>query len=177
MQSSLNTASNSHQFQNPWRIQETQFKTEKLTLKNPKICVRIRRVTGSLRTSIDYEPEERVGKEPGRAADSGRLPVVVQSSGRVSRYFWDGFSLQLVGVDGGASSFSFDSDDGFRNLCRICRLGIRDFFIPKRVGENYMEYVKWKFLHRVFSSALQVLATQVLYICVYIYAKWCFLLG
>lgn len=70
--------------------------------------------------------------------------------------------MQLVSVDGGASSFRFESDDQFRKLFKICSLTVRDFFIPKQVSGNYMGYVKWKFLHRLFSSALQVLATQVM---------------
>uniref|UniRef100_A0A2N9GY57 Uncharacterized protein n=1 Tax=Fagus sylvatica TaxID=28930 RepID=A0A2N9GY57_FAGSY len=90
--------------------------------------------------------------------------------------------LQLVRVDGGASSFSFnfndgfrkmfklggalsfsfDFDDGFRKMFRLCGSAFRDFFIPKQVSGNYMDYVKWKFLHRVFNLALQVLATQVI---------------
>ncbi|GMY19347.1 protein root UVB sensitive 4-like, partial [Fagus crenata] len=88
--------------------------------------------------------------------------------------------LQLVRVDGGASSFSFDFDDGFRKMFRLggassflfdfndgfrkmfrlCGSAFRDFFILKQVSGNYMDYVKWKFLQRVFSLALQVLATQ-----------------
>ena len=70
--------------------------------------------------------------------------------------------LQLVRVDGGASSFSFDFDDGFQKMFKLCGLAFRDFFIPRQVSGNYMDYVKWKFLHRVFSSALWVLATQVI---------------
>lgn len=111
-----------------------------------------------MRSSIDYEPEERVGREPGP-----RIPVAIQKSGKVSRYFWDGETLRLVGVDGGAASFRFDFDDGVRSLGRVCGLAIRDFFVPKKVSENYMDYVKWKLLHRVFSSALQVLATQAMF--------------
>ncbi|XP_054824695.1 protein root UVB sensitive 4 isoform X2 [Prosopis cineraria] len=38
-----------------------------------------------------------------------------------------------------------------------------DFLIPQQVADSYMDYVKWKFLHRVFSSALQVLATQAMF--------------
>jgi hypothetical protein len=120
--------------------------------------------TDSLRTSLDYEPEEGIdkGSRPGlRPTSQGRLPVVIRRSGRVSRYFWDGNYLQLVCVDGGASFFSSDFDDGFRKLFTILGSAVRDFFIPKQVNGNYMYYVKWKFLHRVFSSALQVLATQV----------------
>ncbi|XP_060970865.1 protein root UVB sensitive 4 [Cannabis sativa] len=142
----------------PWTtIQEPQFKTQ--IFIPPKTCLRIRTIATSLRTSIDYgyEPEESVSKE------LGRLPVAIQSSGCVSRYLWDGDSLQLVGVDGGSSSFSFDFQDGIRNLGRGCSLAIRNLLIPKKVSQNYMEYVKWKCLHRIFSSALQVLATQAMF--------------
>ncbi|XP_028799198.1 protein root UVB sensitive 4 isoform X2 [Neltuma alba] len=38
-----------------------------------------------------------------------------------------------------------------------------DFLIPQQVADSYMDYVRWKFLHRVFSSALQVLATQAMF--------------
>lgn len=160
MQSAFYTASSSHQFQLPWKINETQFAAQRPVPKKLKTCFKAPTFTNSLRTSIGYEPEESLGKEPVPATP-GRLPVVIRRSGRVSRYFWDGNCLQLVGVDAGAASFSFNFDDGFRKLYRICSLAVRDFFIPKQVSESYMDYVKWKFLHRVFSSALQVLATQV----------------
>jgi hypothetical protein len=69
--------------------------------------------------------------------------------------------LELVAVGGGGGGSSYeDNDDG---LFRVFGCIVRDFFIPREVSENYMDYVKWKLLHRVFSSALQVLATQVLY--------------
>lgn len=160
MQSAFYTASSSHQFQLPWKINETQFAAQRPVPKKLKTCFKAPTFTNSLRTSIGYEPEESLGKEPVPATP-GRLPVVIRRSGRVSRYFWDGNCLQLVGIDGGAASFSFNFDDGFRKLYRICSLAVRDFFIPKQVSGSYMDYVKWKFLHRVFSSALQVLATQV----------------
>lgn len=158
MQSSLYAASNSHHYQNPWRTPEAPLTTPKFAPKNTKKTgFRTRHIASSLRTSLGYDSEESVGKEPGP-----RLPVAIQRSGKVSRYFWDGESLRLVGVDGGAPWFSLDFDDGVRSLARVCGLAVRDFFVPKKVSENYMNYVKWKFLHRVFSSALQVLATQVI---------------
>ncbi|ONH96662.1 hypothetical protein PRUPE_7G144300 [Prunus persica] len=162
MQSAFYTASNSHQFPLPWKIHETQLTAQRPFPKRLKTCFKAPTFTNSLRTSIGYEPEESLGKEPGPATP-GHLPVVIRRSGRVSRYFWDGSCLQLVGVDGGAASFSFNFEDGFRKLYRICSLAVRDFFIPKQVSGNYMDYVKWKFLHRVFSSALQVLATQAMF--------------
>lgn len=67
-----------------------------------------------------------------------------------------------MSVDGGALSFCLDFEDGFRKIFRVSSLAVRNFFIPKQVPDNYMAYVKWKLLHRVFSSALQVLATQVI---------------
>lgn len=158
MQSALNSAVNAHHFQSQWKFSKFQ----EFVSITPKFTPRqaLTFTTNSLRTSINYEPEEGLDKGP-KPLGLKKLPVVVRGSGRVSRYFWDGNCLQLVSVDGGASSFGLDFDDGFRKLFRICSLGIRDFFLPKQVSENYMNYVKWKFLHRVFSSALQVLATQV----------------
>ncbi|KAE8655999.1 Protein root UVB sensitive 4 [Hibiscus syriacus] len=47
----------------------------------------------------------------------------------------------------------------YGKVSRYFGMGI-DLFIPKQASVNYIGYVKWKFLHRVFSSALQVLATQ-----------------
>ncbi|KAI9107178.1 hypothetical protein K1719_021787 [Acacia pycnantha] len=48
-------------------------------------------------------------------------------------------------------------------VSRRCCSVIRDFLIPQQVADSYMDYVRWKFLHRVFSSALQVLATQAMF--------------
>ena len=66
-----------------------------------------------------------------------------------------------MSVDGGraAAASGVDFDDRW---LRACGSVVWDFFIPRGVTGNYVEYVKWKLLHRVFSSALQVLATQVL---------------
>lgn len=160
MQSTLNAAINYHQLNFQWKSQKPisrKFKT------SPKILP----LTNSLRTSINYEPEEGLDKVPGPSGSEPnsvlRLPVVIRQSGRVSRYIYEGNSLKLVSLDGGAGSFSLDFEDAFRKLVRVSGFGIKDFFIPKQVPENYMGYVKWKFLHRVFSSALQVLATQAMF--------------
>ncbi|KAI9165560.1 hypothetical protein LWI28_016279 [Acer negundo] len=160
MQSTLNPTSNSRQFQFPWKSPKSPDFFSKTLKFVPKKTLFF--TCNSLRTSINYEPGESLDEGP-KPTGHTKLPVVVRGSGRVSRYFWDGNCLQLVNVDGGALSFSFDFDDGFRKLFRICSLSVRDFFIPKQVSENYMGYVKWKFLHRVFSSALQVLATQAMF--------------
>lgn len=91
---------------------------------------------------------------------------MVRHSGKVSRYFLDGNELKVVTVNG-ANSFSLndlalDFEGGLRKLGSVCVVKVKTFFLPREVSRNYVEYVKWKFLHRVFSSALQVLATQVL---------------
>lgn len=109
-----------------------------------------------------------------KTLDNFDLPVVIRHSGTVSRYFWDGNELQFVTVDGIDSfsiwDFSVSFENGMRKLLRLCRAAIRNFFLPREVSDNYLEYVKWKFLHRVSSSALQVLATQVLNLFLYIFS-------
>lgn len=122
----------------------------------------------SLRTSIDFE-QEGVSKEEQLVLPSNvtRLPIVIKNSGRVSRYVLKGGSLELVCVDeddddDSASFSALGLDDRFSKLIRLSSSAAKDFFIPKQVNDNYISYVKWKFLHRVFSSALQVLATQVI---------------
>ncbi|XP_020232519.1 protein root UVB sensitive 4 [Cajanus cajan] len=92
-----------------------------------------------------------------------RLPfAVVRGPTEVSRFFWSGSCLQeAVTVDGARGhgrGRGADVDFGDR-LVRA----VWGFFIPRRVAGNYVEYVKWKLLHRVFSSALQVLATQAMF--------------
>lgn len=110
-------------------------------------------VFSSLRTSLDCVSSDG-GVEKG--LQPIRLPFVVRSPTKVTRFFWNGGCLELVVVDGGSGC----SEDG---LVRVVGSVVRDFFIPRDVTENYMDYVKWKLIHRVFSSALQVLATQVLH--------------
>ncbi|KZV27509.1 protein root UVB sensitive 4 [Dorcoceras hygrometricum] len=83
--------------------------------------------------------------------------------GTVSRYVWDGRELKLVSVDGMNRFCFWDYEDGVRKLGGFCGSAVRNFFLPVEVSENYLEYVKWKFLHRVFSSALQILATQAMF--------------
>lgn len=155
MQFNLHTSCKHHHFLSPRKSQETHSTIQKWTTKIPvHPSGKNLKVTNTLRTSINYEHE----------ANPAHLPVVIRRSGRVSRYFWNGNCLELVGVDGDTSSFSLDlSDDCFRELFRMSRSVVRDFFIPKQVNDNYVNYVKWKFLHRVFSSALQVIATQAMF--------------
>ncbi|KAJ7973832.1 Protein root UVB sensitive like [Quillaja saponaria] len=160
MQSTFHTGSNSRHLPISWKIPGTQFTTQKFLTAKPKTLSLTR---SSLRISLvrEAEPDGRVENGPGPNSPV-LLPVVIRSSGRVSRYFWDGDCLRLVRVDGGASHYG-DFYDGFRKLFRIFCSAVKDFLIPKQVSENYMHYVKWKFLHRVFSSALQVLATQAMF--------------
>ncbi|XP_052197502.1 protein root UVB sensitive 4 isoform X2 [Diospyros lotus] len=125
-------------------------------------------LSNSFKTSFYCELEDEWIEKPDEhePASPAPLPVVIRRSGSVSRYHWDGGELKLVSVDGNSlslSSFCLDFEDGFRRLFRLCSSGVRNFFLPREVTWNYLEYVKWKFFHRVFSSALQVLATQAMF--------------
>ena len=170
MQSTFYTAYNSHHFPPPWKSLEPNCITRKsIPYYKPQNRFKTLTLTNLLRIPLGYEPEEDIELLPRpkpKPAPPSWLPVVIRRSGSVFRYFWDGNHLQLVCVDGGVSSFSFDFDDGFRKMFRLCSSAVQDFFIPKQVSGNYMDYVKWKLLYRVFSSALQVLATQVIKFCI-----------
>ncbi|KAG7641801.1 Root UVB sensitive family [Arabidopsis suecica] len=155
------TNQSSRLFQYPCKSTSTQYPI----FIFPKFSSR--KFVKSLRTSIDYK-QEGASKEdlvvPSNVAR--RLPIIIKKSGKVSRYFIKGDSLELLCVDeeeDDSTSFCLGLDDGFWKLIRLTSSAAKDFFLPKQVSDNYISYVKWKFLHRVFSSALQVLATQAMF--------------
>ncbi|XP_057984099.1 protein root UVB sensitive 4 isoform X1 [Malania oleifera] len=162
MQSTLHFPSDSptFHFSSNAKSSGVRFAHQKPILAKQKLSFKTLSLSKSLRSPCQYEIDAVENGEGPSSATVARLPVVIRRSGKVSRYFWDGNFLRLVCVDGGASAVCFTLDDGFRKLFRIFSSAVRNFFIPRQVPGNYMDYVKWKFLHRVFSSALQVLATQ-----------------
>jgi len=146
---SLRLSTNHH---TPWNLTNSN---EPAQPTNQNLSFRRVSPLSSLRTSFDCVSDGGVAKEV-----PVRLPfVVVRRPTEASRFFWAGNCLQVVTVDGGAAA---DADVDFDDrVLRVCGSVVREFFIPRGVTGNYVEYVKWKLLHRVFSSALQVLATQV----------------
>ncbi|OWM66312.1 protein root UVB sensitive 4 isoform X2 [Punica granatum] len=163
-------------FQPPRQPDKAHFDSQLPFSRNLKTHLKFPTFTNSLRAPLHFEPgeeEREVRKDsspPGGPNSLVRLPVVVTRSSEVSRYVWDGTCLRLVsfgGVGGGgraAAPFCLDDlGGGARRAARVCGAAVRDFFLPKQVSSNYVKYVKWKFLHRVFSSALQVLATQAMF--------------
>ncbi|KAF9608881.1 hypothetical protein IFM89_011919 [Coptis chinensis] len=73
------------------------------------------------------------------------LLMVIEKGGKSSKLLWNGTQYEVVSINEDVSNQFWE------------------FFIPSGVKENYIEYVKWKFVSRVFSSALQVLATQAMF--------------
>ncbi|XP_073141773.1 protein root UVB sensitive 4 isoform X2 [Henckelia pumila] len=139
-------------------IPKTSFKSFIL----PKISSRT-----SFSCSHDFHEKFHSCRLNDEVPETFGFPFVVRHSGTVSRYVWDRRELKLVS-DNGINGFRFwdffiDCEDGVRKLGGFCWSAVRNFFLPREVSENYLEYVKWKFLHRVFSSALQVLATQAMF--------------
>lgn len=156
-------SSSSSHLHSPW----TPIRKLKI---RPKTSLKPLTLSNSLKTSSfnhEFQEEEKLKLilNNSSAQEIVSLPVVIRHSGAVSRYFWDGDDLKLASVDGvnafSLRDFSLDIGGGVRKLSRVCGSAVRDFFLPREVSDNYLGYVKWKFLHRVFSSALQVLATQV----------------
>jgi len=149
MQFSLRLSTNHH---TPWNLSNSNEPTPPT---NQNLSFRRVAPLSSLRTSLDCVSDGGVAKEV-----PVRLPfVVVRRPTETSRFFWVGNCLKVVTVDGGAAANAdVDFDD---RVLRVFGSVVREFFIPRGVTGNYVEYVKWKLLHRVFSSALQVLATQV----------------
>lgn len=157
MHSSLLHTATTHRHPLSWKLPE---KESIIPSGRRKLFFKSVIAYSSLGTSLDCCESDGNGRP--RHVSPIRLPFVIRSPAKVSRFLWDGDCLQLVSVDGGGGTSSFELDsNGFLKLFRICSFAVRDFLIPQQVAENYMDYVKWKFLHRVFSSALQVLATQV----------------
>lgn len=122
----------------------------------------------TLRTAVNFLPPSSSSSSIFHGADAHRrspsssdlLPVVVRKSGRAYRYKWDGVRLALVpcGCQGFESARVWDR---FGELLRLFCSALRGLFVPHKVQPNYLLYLKWKLLHRIFSSALHVLATQV----------------
>uniref|UniRef100_M0ZSM8 mRNA, clone: rafl24-09-C04 n=1 Tax=Solanum tuberosum TaxID=4113 RepID=M0ZSM8_SOLTU len=145
-----------------WNSDKPQIPTPKILKHKLKTSIISPGVSTSLKTSLNFG-EEKFNKQQEETTLPFYLPVSVRKSDSHSRYIWDGKDLKLVSVDGNSFSISdFDSnfEDTVHKLVRICVSAIRNFFLPREVSRNYLEYVKWKFVHRVSSSALQVLATQ-----------------
>ncbi|KAL8038440.1 hypothetical protein ABFX02_11G106800 [Erythranthe guttata] len=163
-----------------WALKYDPIKTLKKPIKPKKPSLKPLALSNSLSTtsfklSHGYQQEEKFNSTHHLADDGNpdkfKLPVAIRGgdagNGAVSRCFWDGEELKLVAVDGSDDFSMWDSslsfEDGVRKFGRFCTAAVRNFFLPRKVSGNYLEYVKWKFLHRVFSSALQVLATQAMF--------------
>lgn len=176
MQSILYTvSSNSTTFHFSWASRYSRLPSPKPPRPiSPKNLLKPLTLSNSLKTSFNFqkdfdfkeENQNLKNQEEEQPGVCYRLPIVIRNSDSVLRYFWDGSGLKLVSLDGNSFSlwdYCLNFEDTARKLVRICGSALRNFFLPKEVSGNYLEYVKWKFLHRVFSSALQVLATQVLF--------------
>lgn len=134
---------------------------------NPKTLIS----ATSLKSPFKFDLEEI--SPGGNGPAPVHLPVVIRKSGRVSRYLWDGSgnSLRLVPFDREESG-RFDLGEEVQRLVATVIGAVRKLFVPRKVNGNYMGYLKWKFLHRVFSSALQVLATQVNFLVLDFWCIW-----
>ncbi|MQL75033.1 hypothetical protein Taro_007398 [Colocasia esculenta] len=167
MQFSSHLQSRSYRFQIPWEGPRAP-RTRLFCAHNPgptsksKLLFPSRNSTSSGHSGVwwGFKVGEAHGGEERKPL---LLPLVIQTSGRASRYVWDGEQLRLVDFDRGLSQRSEIVGDGFSRLFQMSCSALRELFVPRHVQENYMGYLRWKFLHRIFSSSLQVLATQAMF--------------
>nr|XP_010910651.1 protein root UVB sensitive 4 isoform X2 [Elaeis guineensis] len=164
MQSAFHLNVHSHLHQSPWHHRKTPGFRSSIDQSN------------SVRPNLSLPPKNPIFSKPSKFSSrfklgeiegcEGRsllpLPIVVHRSGKSSRYLWEGAHLQLVGFDREPAD-GFRSGDGFQRLFQMLGEAIRNLFVPRQVQDNYMGYLKWKLVHRVSSSALQVLATQAMF--------------
>ncbi|KAH9301488.1 hypothetical protein KI387_013071, partial [Taxus chinensis] len=97
------------------------------------------------------------------------LPILVHKKGVSLQYAWNGqcFLSEKDLKTREAKSLKHSLKD----YVRRARLSISSLFVPDQVPSNYMNYLKWKFVHRIFSSAIQVQATQAMLLAIGIGAK------
>ncbi|KAL5987179.1 hypothetical protein ACLOJK_041176 [Asimina triloba] len=159
MQSSLHSPSHSSPLSIPWKKSPTNL--------DPPISPSLSKQPPSSISNLKLLIHSQDSPAPPRPLQP--LPVVIRRAGRASRYCWDGAHLRLLPFDRGEGDL-LDDDlsavlfmDEIRRLCQVSFSAVRNLFVPRQVQRNYLDYLRWKFLHRVFSSALQVLATQAMF--------------
>ncbi|KAL3682008.1 hypothetical protein R1sor_000030 [Riccia sorocarpa] len=96
--------------------------------------------------------------------ETQKLPIYFHKDGQEFQYAWDGRSFflePLEPLDSNLAGEVSPKDPEFYQLGarRILRT-LRRTFIPEQVRPHYISYMKWKCLHRVLSSILQVQCTQ-----------------
>ncbi|XP_019105782.2 protein root UVB sensitive 4 isoform X4 [Beta vulgaris subsp. vulgaris] len=159
MQSSSTISLNSQSLQFSWKPSLPRNFSLQTFNSNPTSQFKTFSLFTSFKTLPNSDSQQPIIKK-NQSLSKTDLPVVIRRNGKDFKYFWDGNSLELVCVDDEIPTTLFESfEEGIKKFLTV----VRDFFIPKQVTENYIEYVKWKFLHRVFSSSLQVLATQAMF--------------
>ncbi|XP_057868477.2 protein root UVB sensitive 4 isoform X2 [Cryptomeria japonica] len=97
------------------------------------------------------------------------VPILVHNKGVSLRYAWDGQYLLLE------KHLKILEAKSFKQFLKDClrrvRLIMLSLFVPEQVTSNYMDFLKWKFVHRIFSSAIQVQSTQAMLLAIGIGAK------
>lgn len=86
------------------------------------------------------------------------LPILVQNRGVSLRYVWEGQRLLLVKNSRRHSTQSLRKF--LEDHVKWLRSVVMTLFVPQQVQSNYIYYLKWKLVHRIFSSAIQFQATQ-----------------
>ncbi|KAF3786355.1 root UVB sensitive 4 protein [Nymphaea thermarum] len=109
--------------------------------------------------------DEKQEEEGEREAEPTCLSIRIHRGDSSSRFVLDGSHLREAAVDHHALSFNGSDEliSIFSRWAEISLSALKKLFIPLKVGPSYMNYLRWKFVHRICSSSLQVLATQAMF--------------
>ncbi|XP_031480332.1 protein root UVB sensitive 4 isoform X2 [Nymphaea colorata] len=109
--------------------------------------------------------EEKQEEEGEKEAEPTCPSIRIHRGDSSSRFVLDGSHLRQAAVDHHGLSFNGSDElvSIFSCWAEISLSALKKLFIPLKVGPSYMDYMRWKFVHRICSSSLQVLATQAMF--------------
>ncbi|BBN17116.1 hypothetical protein MPTK1_7g12120 [Marchantia polymorpha subsp. ruderalis] len=96
-----------------------------------------------------------------RRSEVQKLPIFFYKDGQQLQFAWDGQSLLMEPADQKVDDGGSSREHQFywSGVGRM-RRSLRKTFVPEHVRPHYLSYMRWKFMHRVLSSVLQVQCTQ-----------------
>ncbi|CAN6447683.1 unnamed protein product [Victoria cruziana] len=108
---------------------------------------------------------EEKQEEGEQEAEPTCISIRIHRGASSSRFVLSGSRLRESSVNHHELSFNGSEEfiRFFSSWAEISLSALKKLFIPLKVAPSYMDYLRWKFVHRICSSSLQVLATQAMF--------------